>query len=101
MEKLKAQLDELLNRLENPREVRTKLRELVSIYPFSEYEYIISHLLASHKVSLEEYYSLRNDYLAQLLHNQSLFQGISCNSARFGQLGRTPQRREKEPLQGK
>ncbi|MDE3092017.1 MAG: hypothetical protein KGJ80_21805, partial [Chloroflexota bacterium] len=63
MEKLKAQLDELLSRLDNASEIRSQLEELVSVYPFSDYEYIISHLLAADRLTLEEYYQLRNDYL--------------------------------------
>lgn len=68
MEKLKAQLDELINRLDNPEELRSKLSELLSIYPFSEYEYIISHLLAADKLSIDEYYELRNDYIDRNLY---------------------------------
>ncbi len=68
MEKLKAQLEELLNRLDNAEEIRAKLQELISIYPFSEYEYVISHLLAADKLSLEEYYQLRIDYLDRNLY---------------------------------
>src|SRR4030065_1202465 len=68
MEKPKTQLEELLTSLENATELRAKVKELVSIYPFSEYEYIISHLLASKKLSLDEYYQLRNDYLARKLY---------------------------------
>lgn len=43
--------------------VRDRLRELRSVYPFSEYEYIISHLLAAGKLTLDEYYQLRDDYI--------------------------------------
>ena len=68
MEKLRAQLEELLNRLDNAEEVRAQLLELISIYPFSEYEYIISHLLAADELLLEEYHQLRNDYLEQNLY---------------------------------
>jgi hypothetical protein len=68
VEKLKAQLDELLNRLGNASAVRAKLEDLVSVYPFSDYEYIISHLLAADKLSIEEYYQLRNDYLDRNLY---------------------------------
>jgi len=46
MEKLRKQLDELIDRLSNSDEFRSKLEDLKSVYPFSEYEYIISHLLA-------------------------------------------------------
>lgn len=68
MEKLKTQLDELLSRLDNATEIRSKLEELVSVYPFSDYEYIISHLLAADKLTIEEYYQLRNDYLDRNLY---------------------------------
>ncbi len=68
MEKLKVQLEELLNRLDNAEEIRSRLQELISIYPFSEYEYIISHLLAAGKLSLEEYYELRSEYLDRNLY---------------------------------
>lgn len=68
MEKLKAQLDELINRLDNSTGLRSELDELISIYPFSEYEYIISHLLAAHKFSINEYYQLRNEYIDRNLY---------------------------------
>jgi hypothetical protein len=68
MEKLRQQLDNLLNRLEHTEEFRAQLRELVSIYPFSEFEYIISHLLAADKLTLEEYHELRSDYIDRNLY---------------------------------
>lgn len=68
MEKLKAQIDELINRLDNPEELRSKLSEILSIYPFSEYEYVISHSLAADKLSMDEYYELRNDYIDRNLY---------------------------------
>lgn len=68
MEKLEAQLDELLDRLDNSDVIRLNVEELVSIYPFSKYEYIISHLLAADKLTLEEYYQLRNDYIDRNLY---------------------------------
>ena len=73
MEKLKAQLDELLNRLDNAQEIRDKLEELVSVYPFSDYEYIISHLLVAAKLSLDEYYQLRDDYLDRNLYLEKVY----------------------------
>ncbi|MBN1310187.1 MAG: hypothetical protein JXB30_02130, partial [Anaerolineae bacterium] len=68
MEKLKAQLEELLNRLDDAEEIHFRLQYLISIYPFSEYEYIISHLLASGRLLLEEYYELRSEYLDRNLY---------------------------------
>lgn len=63
MEKLREQLDLLVNRLENSDSFRQKLAELISVYPFSEFEYIISHLLASKKLTLDEYTELRDEYI--------------------------------------
>ena len=68
MEKLRRQLDELLNRLKRADEIQRRLQELVSVYPFSEFEYIISHLLAARKLTLEEYYELRSSYIDRNLY---------------------------------
>jgi hypothetical protein len=63
MEKLKAQLEGLIKHLENSRNFRASLEKLKSVYPFNEYECIISNLLAADKLSLKEYYELRNSYI--------------------------------------
>ena len=63
MEKLKEQLNALVERLENSESFRTKLAELTSVYPFSEFEYIISHLLSARKLTIDEYYELRDAYI--------------------------------------
>jgi hypothetical protein len=68
MEKLRQQLNELLNRLENTNEFRAQLDELISVYPFNEFEYIISHLLAANKLTLDEYYGIRNSYIDRNLY---------------------------------
>lgn len=68
MEKLKTRLNELLGRLEDADDIRDRLRELISVYPFSEYEYIISHLLARDKLSIDEYYEIRNEYIDRNLY---------------------------------
>lgn len=70
MDKLREALETLLDRLEaaDASNVRTRLSELVSVYPFSEYEYIISHLLAKDRLTLDEYYELRNDYIDRNLY---------------------------------
>ena len=47
MEHLKNELDLLLSELPNEEEFRRMLESLVSVYPFNEYEYIISNLLAA------------------------------------------------------
>lgn len=65
MEHLQAQLQELLNQLPDADAIRARLEDLISVYPFNEYEFIISHLLAANVLSLDAYYELRDDYLAR------------------------------------
>ena len=67
MEHLQQELDRLLKQLPNQPEVRDRLDALVSVYPFNEYEYIISTLLAMDVLSLDAYYELRDDYIARNL----------------------------------
>lgn len=68
MDKLREQLDELLNRLENSDEIRANLESLVSIYPFNRFEYVISQLLATQKLTLDEYEEIRRDYINRNLY---------------------------------
>ena len=68
MEKLKQQLIELVDTLENATELREKLDELVSVYPFNEYEFIISHLLVAKRISLYDYYEIRRSYIDRNLY---------------------------------
>ncbi|MHC4641958.1 MAG: hypothetical protein ACYS32_09960 [Planctomycetota bacterium] len=65
MEKLKEQLDDLVSSLENESELRQRLGDLFSVFPFNEYEYIISTLLGLGKLSLDEYYELRDEYISR------------------------------------
>lgn len=39
------------------------LDNLYSVFPFNKFEYIISHLIASNTITLEQYLDLRNKYL--------------------------------------
>lgn len=68
MEQLRAQLDALLKRLENADEMRSRLDDLISIYPFNEFEYVISHLIAEGDMTLDEYYLMRDEYIARNLY---------------------------------
>jgi hypothetical protein len=68
MEKLQTQLHELLCRLKNEAEVKARLETLVSVYPFNEFEYIISTLLGAGVLSLDGYYELRDEYIARNLY---------------------------------
>lgn len=62
------ELAELLKRLDNAEEIESRLEELISVYPFSKFEYIISHLLSADKLTIDEYYQLRNDYINRNLY---------------------------------
>lgn len=68
MEKLREQLDKLVSKLENADKIRAKLDELVSVYPFNEFEFIISHLLVAEKISIEDYYEIRQEYIDRNLY---------------------------------
>ncbi len=68
MEHLQEELDSLLAQIPNPQEVRDRLESLVSVYPFNEYEYIISTLLAMDVLTLDAYYELRDNYIARNLY---------------------------------
>lgn len=39
------------------------LDDLYSVYPFNKFEYVISHLIATKTISLQEYLDIRNSYL--------------------------------------
>jgi hypothetical protein len=73
MEKLQATLAKLIERFDDPVAFRARLKSLVSVYPFSEYEYIISYLLAQQKLSTDEYELLRQEYIDRNLY-LSLFE---------------------------
>ena len=68
MEQLERHLNELLALLPNEEEVRDRLDSLVSIYPFNEYEYMISNLLSAGVLSIDAYHQLRDDYIARNLY---------------------------------
>jgi len=63
MKHLQEELDALLTQLPNEQEVRDRLDSLESVYPFNEYEYIISILLAMNVLTLDDYHALRDNYI--------------------------------------
>ena len=67
METLKKKLEKLMDTLsfENKDKLKNHLEDLISIYPFNEYEYIISNLLGLDKIKLNDYLEIRNEYLAR------------------------------------
>lgn len=68
MEHLQKELDRLLGALPDADQIRSRLETLVSVYPFNDYEFIISHLLAKDVLSLDEYLELRDDYIARNMY---------------------------------
>lgn len=63
MEPLAKELDRLLLELPDVQEFRNRLDSLVSVYPFNEYEFIVSTLIGMDVLTLDEYYSLRDSYI--------------------------------------
>jgi len=68
MDHLQQELDRLLGTLSDAGQIRSRLESLVSVYPFNEYEFIISHLLARDVLSLEQYLELRDNYIARNMY---------------------------------
>jgi hypothetical protein len=68
MEHLWREIDRLLSTAPDEQNIRARLESLVSVYPFNEYEFIISHLLAKDILSLDQYLELRDDYIARNLY---------------------------------
>ena len=67
MDVLKQKLNKLIEELsEDKKEViRNRLHDLMSVYPFNEYEYIISSLISFGKITLDDYYEIRDDYISR------------------------------------
>lgn len=68
MEKLIEELDQkiiLMNETQknNFNLDKNFLENLYSVYPFNKFEYIISHLIATETINLQQYLEIRNDYL--------------------------------------
>jgi hypothetical protein len=68
MEYLEKELRRVLAALPNEQEVLARLQDLVSVYPFNEYEYLISTLLAMDALTLDDYYLLRDEYISRNLY---------------------------------
>lgn len=67
MQTLKSQLENLINSLSAHERVtlKTRLDDLISVYPFNEYEYIISSLLGLGKITLDDYLEIREEYISR------------------------------------
>ena len=68
MDILQKELDRRIDELDHAEEFRRQLDDLSSVYPFNEYEYIISSLLGFGKLNLDEYYEIRDEYIARNLY---------------------------------
>ena len=70
MELLKKHLNRLINKLSTKegRQLKNRLNNLVSVYPFNDYEYIISHFLGLNKITLSDYLEMRDDYIARNMY---------------------------------
>ena len=63
MEQLTQELDRLIAALPDEHEFRGKLENLYSVYPFNEFEYIISTLLGNDVLTLDQYLEIRDSYM--------------------------------------
>ena len=68
MEHLQKELDAMLAQLPDREEFQARLDSLVSVYPFNEYEYVISTLLAMDVLTLDGYHELRDSYISRNLY---------------------------------
>lgn len=84
MEKLKQQLNELMRKLENAEDFQKSLTDLVSIAPFNEFEYVISHLLAEEKLTIDEYHKIRSEYIARHSANNRYLHLFEMSGKLFG-----------------
>jgi len=67
MEKLEQYLKQQISFLSDKdhNELVSRLANLISAYPFNQYEFIISTLLGLDKLSTDDYYTLRDDYIGR------------------------------------
>lgn len=64
---LQKTLDQLIETLSEAKkkELKDRLDNLISVYPFNEFEFIISSLMGLDKISLDDYYEIRDEYIAR------------------------------------
>lgn len=70
MDLLKKKLATLVESLskEEKEKVRSRLENLISVYPFNEYEFILASLLGLEKISFDEYLEIRDEYIARNMY---------------------------------
>ena len=62
---LRKKLDKFIDILNEKDKINllNQLKQLVSIYPFNEYEFIIANLFDKEKIKYDDYLNLRDEYL--------------------------------------
>jgi hypothetical protein len=70
MDELKKYLNLYIEKLATDKKqiLKKRLENLISVYPFNEYEYIIATLMGAGKLSLDEYYQMRDEYIARNMY---------------------------------
>ena len=70
MQILKKRLEKLIQTLavHDRGQVKNRLDDLISVYPFNEYEYIISSLLGLDKITFDDYLEIRDEYIARNMY---------------------------------
>ena len=68
MEILEKELKELINKMQKRTKKEYNLSEeslnhLYSVYPFNKFEYVLSHLIATNTINLDQYLEIRDSYL--------------------------------------
>jgi len=65
MRTLRKKLDKFIDILNEKDKINllNQLKQLVSIYPFNEYEFIIANLFDKEKIKYDDYLNLRDEYL--------------------------------------
>lgn len=67
---LKKNLEKMIDSLsaEDRNKLKNRLEDLISVYPFNEYEYIISSLLGLGKIAFDDYLEIRDEYIARNMY---------------------------------
>lgn len=70
MDILKEKLSKLIDDLATDQReiIKARLENLISVYPFNEYEFIISSLMGLGKLTLDDYYEIRDEYIARNMY---------------------------------
>src|SRR3990167_493303 len=70
MQILKKRLEKLIQTLavHDRGQVKNRLDDLISVYPFNEYEFIISSLLGLDKITFDDYLEIRDEYIARNMY---------------------------------